>query len=150
MAHEGHSENVVDPTAQLNTFHHIPLGLIVWHLRDASDVRSLRVLAVNEAAERELATPLRNAIGKEIAEALPSLLKTSLPDRCRRVIVSGRPETAGEVRFSGARVEDRAFRFDCFPLPGNCVGIAFENITNWKKSEQAKADALQAARRCRR
>jgi hypothetical protein len=143
MAHEGHSENVGDPTAQLNTLHHIPLGLIVWQLRDASDVRSLRVLAVNGAAERELATPLGDTIGKEIAEALPGLLKTSLPDRSRRVIVSGKPETAGEVRFSDARVDDRAFRFDWFPLPGNCVGTTFENTTNWRKSEQAKAGALQ-------
>jgi hypothetical protein len=47
------------------------------------------------------------------------------------------------VRYSDARVDDRVFRFDRFPLPGNCVGTTFENITNWRKSEQAKAGALR-------
>ncbi|MGA2431004.1 MAG: PAS domain-containing protein [Candidatus Acidiferrum sp.] len=142
MAQDACSENFVDPTARLNAFHNIPVGLIVWQLKDTGDIRSLRLLAVNGAAERELGTPLRDVIGKEIGETFPSLLKTNLPVCCRRVIVSGKPETAGEVRYGDARVGGSIFWFDCFPLPDNCVGAAFENITDHRRSEQARSGAL--------
>jgi PAS domain len=122
MAHEARPENVIDSAAQLDTFHNIPLGLIVWQLKDTSDVRGLRLVAVNGAAEREFGAPLCDAIGKEIGETFPSLLKTNLPVYCGRVILSGKPETAGEVRYEDTRAPDRIFWFDCFPLPDNCVG----------------------------
>jgi hypothetical protein len=53
------------------------------------------------------------------------------------VIASGQPESCvGEVRYSDSRIQDRVIWFECFPLPGNCVGTTFENITARKRSEQ--------------
>jgi PAS domain-containing protein len=147
MAREARFTDVVDPTALLDTFRNIPMGLMVWQLVDAGDVGSLRLVDANGAAERELGTPLRDAIGKGMAEMLPSLLKTGLPNCCRRVVLSRKAETAGEVRYAGDFVQDRIFWFECFPLPGNCVGTAFENITDRKRSEQTKSGALQLLHR---
>jgi hypothetical protein len=147
MVQEARSGDIADSTPQLNTFHNIPLGLIVWQLKDPNEIRTLRLLAVNGAAERELGGHLRDAIGKDLAEALPAFLKTSLPACCRRVIVSGMPETAGEVRYEDARGQNNIFWFDCFPLPGNCVGAAFENITGHKRVDQSKSGALRLLHR---
>jgi hypothetical protein len=147
MAQHAGLENIADPAAQLNAFRNIPLGLMVWRLRDPGDARTLRLLTVNAAAERELGGSLRDVIGQEIGESFPSLLKTNLPDCCRRVIVSGKPEKAGEVRFPIARVRGGLFCFDCFPLPGNCVGTAFEKTTDQVKGELDKSGALQLLHR---
>jgi len=92
------SVNVADLAAQLQTFHNNRLGVLIWQLEDPRDVRSLRLLDLNGAAERELGTSVRRAVGKAIIEAFPALLKTPLPERCRTVIESGIPETVGEVR----------------------------------------------------
>jgi len=140
-------ENIAGPFAHLNTFRDIPVGLMVWQIGDTNDVSSLRLLTVNEAAERELGTSLRDVIGQEIGQSFPSLLKTNLPDCCRRVIVSGKAEKVGEVRFANGCAQDGIFWFDCFPLPGNCVGTAFENITDRKKIELAKSGALRLLHR---
>jgi hypothetical protein len=63
------------------------------------------------------------------------------------VILSGMPETAGEVRYQDARVQNNIFWFDCFPLPGSCVGAAFENITDDKRVDQTKSVALRLLHR---
>jgi hypothetical protein len=139
--------NVSDLTAQLQTFHNNHLGVLVWRLEDPRDVRSLRLLDLNGAAERELGTSVRRAVGKAITETFPALLNTHLPERCRKVIESGIPETVGEVRYADPHMAERVFWFDCFPLPRNCVGAAFENITERKRSEQTKAAALQLLHR---
>jgi hypothetical protein len=86
-------------------------GVLVWQLEDLRDVRSLRLLGLNEAAERELGASGREAIGKVIAETFPALLKTDLPDRCRTVIASGQPESVGEVRYSDSRIPAPAYDY---------------------------------------
>jgi hypothetical protein len=139
--------HVADLAAQLQTFHNNRLGVLIWQLEDPRDVRSLRLLDLNGAAERELGTSVRRVVGKAIIEAFPALLKTPLPERCRTVIESGIPETVGEVHYADSRVPERVFWFDCFPLPGGCVGAAFENITERKRSELTKAAALELLHR---
>jgi len=110
------------------------------------DVRSLRLLDLNGAAERELGTSVRRAVGKAIIEAFPALLKTPLPERCRTVIESGIPETVGEVHYADSRAPERVFWFDCFPLPGNCVGSRLK-YHRTKRSELTKAAALELLHR---
>jgi hypothetical protein len=140
---DSHLVSVADLAAQLKTWSKFRRGVLFWRLEDRRDVRSLRLLDLNEAAERELGASVREAIGKVIAETFPALLKTDLPDRCRTVIASGQPESVGEVRFSDAPIQDSVFWFECFPLPDNCVGTAFENITARKRKEQTKDGALR-------
>jgi len=147
VAPGSHPVDVADLTAQLQTFHNIHLGVLVWQLEDPRDVRSLRLLDLNGAAERELGTSVRRAVGKVIVETFPALLETHLPESCRSVIASGVTETVGEARFGDDRGRERVFWVDCFPLFGNCVGAAFENITERKRSEQTKAGALQLLHR---
>jgi hypothetical protein len=140
---EAHPVSATDLAVQLKTWSKFRRGVLLWRLEDLGDVRSLRLLDLNDAAERELGASVRDAIGKVIAETFPALLKTDLPDRCRTVVASGQPESVGEVRYSDSRIQDSVFWFECFPLPENCVGTAFENITARKRNEQTKDEALQ-------
>jgi len=135
--------DAADLTVQLKTLSKFRRGVLVWQLEDLRDARSLRLLDLNEAAERELGACVREGVGKVIAETFPALLNSDLPDRCRMVIASGQPESVGEVRYSDSRIQDSVFWFECIPLPGNCVGTAFENITARKRSEQTKDGALR-------
>jgi hypothetical protein len=142
-ASESHPVSAADLSAQLKTLSKFRRGVLVGQLEDLRDVRSLRLLDLNEAAERELGAWVGEGVGKVIAETFPALLRTDLPDPCRTVIASGQPESVGEVRYSDSRIQDSVFWFECFPLPGNCVGTAFENITERKRSEQTKDGALR-------
>jgi hypothetical protein len=137
----------VDLDTSLLAFRDLPVGVAVWQLRDSRDVRSLRLVGVNPACERELRAPLKFALGKPITESFPKLLDTSIPDRYRQVIVSGKPETFGELVYRDARVPEGVFWIDCFPLPDGCVGVALENITESKRMTQAQGHALQLLHR---
>jgi hypothetical protein len=104
----------------MQTFHNIHLGVLVWRLEDPRDVRSLRLLDLNGAAEREVGMSARGAVGKAIAEAFPALMRTDLPDRCRTVIASGKPESIGEVRCADSRDQDSVFLVSiAFRFPAN-------------------------------
>jgi hypothetical protein len=143
MAPKPHSINIGDVIARLETFRNIPVGLVVWQLQDARDVRSLRLIDCNRAAEREAGAPIRVHLGQAIADIYPGLLETDLPERYRQVVVSGKPMTLGEVCYGDMNIPKGIFWLDCFPLPDNCVGVAFENITERKRTEQTKAGALR-------
>jgi hypothetical protein len=137
----------VDLHTSLNAFRNLPTGVAVWQLRDSKDVKSLRLVGVNPAAERELRAPLGFAVGKSIAECFPKLLETPIPEQYRRVILSGKPHTFGELEYRDARIPGGVFWLDCFPLPDRCVGVALENITEQKRTAQAQDCALELLHR---
>jgi PAS domain-containing protein len=137
----------VDLATNLRALRALPVGVVVWQLRDAKDVRSLRFVAANPASERELGVSLRFALGRRIADCFPKLLDTPIPERCRQAILSGKPHTFGEFVYHDARVPEGVFWVDCFPLPDRCVGVALENITERKRETQAQSRALQLLHR---
>jgi hypothetical protein len=143
MAPKPQPINIGDVTARLETFRNIPVGLVVWQLRDARDARSLRLIDFNGAAEREAGAPIGVHVGQAIADMYPAILETDLLERYRQVIVSGKPMPLGEVCYGDMNIPKSVFWLDCFPLPDNCVGVAFENITERKRREQTKAGALR-------
>jgi hypothetical protein len=133
----------VDLHTSLNAFRNLPTGVTVWQLLNSRDLRSFRLVAANPAAERELRAPLGFAVGKSIADSFPKLLDTPVPERYRRVILSGKPDTVGEFEYCDARIPKGVFWIDCFPLPERCVGAAVENITERKRNTEAQGRALR-------
>jgi hypothetical protein len=122
----------VDLATTLRAFQKLPVGIAVWQLRDVDDVRSLRFVGSNPAAERELRAPVGFAVGKPITQCFPKLLDTRVPEFCRRAVLTGKPGTLGEVAYRDAHIPAGVFWMDCFPLPERCAGIALENITQPK------------------
>jgi hypothetical protein len=137
----------LDLQTSLSAFRGLPTGVAVWQLRDPKNVRSLRLVGANPAAERELRVPLDFAVGKSITDCFPKLLDTPIPEQCRQVILSGKPDTFGEFEYRDARIPEGVFWIDCFPLPDRCVGVALENITERKRMTQAQGRALQLLHR---
>src|ERR1700761_1905668 len=133
----------VDLVTSLRAFHSLPVGVAVWQLLDARDVRSLWFVGVNPAAERELRVPLGFAVGKSIADCFPKLLDSPIPEHYKTVVLSGKPDTFGEFFYRDARIPEGVFWVDCFPLPDRCIGVAIENITERKRMSQAQGRALQ-------
>jgi PAS domain-containing protein len=128
----------------LRAFLTLPFGVAVWQLRAPGDLRSLRFVGANPAAERELGVSLAFAVGKSIAECFPKLLDTQAPELYRRVALSGQPETLGEFVFRDAHIPEGVFWIDCFPMPDSCVGISMENITERKRVLENQKRALEA------
>jgi hypothetical protein len=139
--------NEVDLDTSLRVFRDLPVGMAVWQLQHPKDVRSLRFVGVNPAAERELRAPLSFAIGKPIGECFPGLLDTPVPEIYRRVATTGTPNTLGELAYRDSRIPDGVFWIDCFPLPGRCVGLALENITDRKRMTENQTRSLQVMHR---
>ncbi len=137
----------VDLDTSLNAFRGLPVGLAVWQLRDSRDLRSLRLIGANPAADRELRASIGFAFGKSISEAFPKLLDTPIPERYRQIVLSGKPETFGELTYQDARIAESVFWVDCFPLPDRCIGVTFENITERKRATQGQTRALQLLHR---
>jgi hypothetical protein len=147
MHTEACSLREIDLSSSLRAFRTLPIGVTVWQLRDPNDLRSLRLIDANPAAEREFRAPLGFAVGKPIVECFPKLLDTPLPERCRRVVLSGKPETLGEFAYRDARIPEGVFWADVFPLPDRSVGLALENITERKRTTQNQTRALQLLHR---
>jgi hypothetical protein len=137
----------VDLKTSLLAFHDLPVGVAILQLPNPKDVRSLRLIGANEAAERELRSPIGLAVGKSITETFPKFLDTPVAERYRQVALSGKPDTFGEFTYQDPRIPEGVFWIDCFPLPDRCVGVAVENITDRKRETQGQKSALQLLHR---
>jgi hypothetical protein len=71
VAPGSHPVNVADLTAQLQTFHNIHLGLLVWQLEDSRNVRSLRLLDLNRAPSGSWERPYAGPSGKLSSKRFP-------------------------------------------------------------------------------
>jgi hypothetical protein len=137
----------IDLSTSLQAYHGIPLGVAVWQLRHPEDLRSFHFVGTNPAFEKELGVSLAFAIGKPITECFPKLLETPLPEHYRRVALSGKPETFGELTYRDSRIPEGVFWIECFPLPERCVGVAFKNITERERLAQGQRRALRLLHR---
>ncbi|MCZ0898547.1 PAS domain-containing protein, partial [Microcoleus sp. HI-ES] len=105
------------------------IGLYVYHLENIDDDSTLRAIASNPAATLFTGLEMADVLGMTIDEIFPQLRSKNIPQAFASVI---RTQKAVELEDidgdEGGRIT-RAFSIKAFPLPNNCVGVAFENIT---------------------
>jgi PAS domain S-box-containing protein len=118
----------------------VQISLSVWCVLDPEDVGSATLVAYNPAAERAAGISLARAIGRSVAELFPAVLRSELPELMVSVVRSGAPRELPSYRFTTPDKRWHTVSLQAFPLPGDCVGIASEDIT-----PQANARRLQAA-----
>lgn len=118
----------------------VQISLSVWCVRNPDDVGSAQLVAYNPAAERSAGISLTNAIGRTTAELFPAVLHSELPELVASVARSGAPQELPAYRFITPDKRWHTVSMQAFPLPGDCVGIASEDIT-----PQENARRLQAA-----
>ncbi|MGF1479621.1 MAG: PAS domain S-box protein [Cyanophyceae cyanobacterium] len=117
-------------------------GMCVWRLEKLDELRSFRLVAVNPAAARILGVALEECVGQKIQECFPNALSTFHQEAVAayaEVVRTQQAQELGEVYYDDARVSGGVFAIKAFPLPGQCVGVAFEDITERKQTEAALA-----------
>jgi PAS domain S-box-containing protein len=113
-----------------------PVGINVWKLEDINDPRSLRLRAVNDAANRISGLDLEGMIGKPFLEVYPTLVGSSLLDTYASVVTNQQSLDLGVTEFPTEESGPRAFAIRAFPLPDHSVGISFEDVTARQQAEQ--------------
>ena len=123
------------------------LGLYIWQLENLDDPYSLRLIAANPAASAATGLLAEDVMNKSVLEAFPALAETDLPERYATIAKTKEPQDFGEVTYGDSRIDEGTFTVKGFPLPGNCMGVVFENVTEQKKAAQtlkAQKDSLLA------
>ncbi|MDX2231011.1 MAG: PAS domain S-box protein [Leptolyngbyaceae cyanobacterium bins.349] len=123
------------------------IGIVVWQLETANDPGSFRLLIANAAASEITAVHFETLIGQTMATCFPELLQTSLVQQYLRVIHTQQAIDFGEVPYSADAVQAGIYTLKAFPLPNQCIGLAFENVTTRKALETALSDSEERFRR---
>ena len=112
-----------------------PIGMAILRLEEPENPASLRILAVNPASTLVSDVPTA-AVGKRIDHDFPAIARTPFPAQLADVMRSGRPANLGEG--PGTYDPTRHFTLTAFPIPPDCVGLVFEDITE-RRQQQRRA-----------
>jgi len=110
-----------------------PTGMAILRLEDPANPASLRIIALNSAAQAASDVPAA-AVGKRIDEDFPAVAKTPFPTQLAEVMRSSVPANLGER--PGQYDPTRLFTVTAFPIPPDCVGLLFEDITERRKQQR--------------
>lgn len=135
----------LEPTLQRYTdiIQQMHIGLYIYHLEDLNDNRSLRMVAVNPAAEAMTGVTEELVVGRTLDENFPGLRERDVPQAYAEVVRTGKPIVLEDLYYGDARVLDAAFEVRAFPLPNQHVGVTFELITERKRDAQTMRENEQ-------
>ncbi len=117
------------------------VGSFVYRLVDARDSSSLMFLSANKFAGRILNLNPDEIIGKNILEVFPNLKDSIMLETFASVVRQQQTVELGEVAYEDDRIGYAMYFVRAFPLPGRCVGVAFEDITERKLLEGSLAQS---------
>ncbi len=117
-------------------FENVQVGLHIYHLEDLHDDKTLRMISSNRAAADFTGVTKNDSVGKTLDENFPGLREKGIPQTYAAVIRSGKSKILEEIHYGDDRVIDAFFSVKVFPLPNQCVGVAFDNITEIKRAEE--------------
>jgi two-component system, cell cycle sensor histidine kinase and response regulator CckA len=119
----------------------IPSGLVLYRFREPNE---LLLLDLNAEAERMMGVTLAEARGKDILELWPKT--ADLKPEFVKVMRTGRTYVANEATYQDQRVEG-VFNLRAFRMPGDRLGVVFEDITEQKRARAAARQAETMFRR---
>jgi PAS domain S-box-containing protein len=112
------------------------IGLYIYHLENLDDDHTLRLVFANPASATITGVPADQVVGKTLDENFPGLREKGVPQKYAAIIRENKACNLEDITYSDSRVIQGAFAVKAFPLPNNCVGVAFENIIQQKKDEE--------------
>lgn len=113
-------------------FRSIPVGFSIYRYVDGQLVYE----DWNPAAERILGIDLEQHRGKVFEESWPDAEKRGLSGAYHRVMETGEPFQTEDVYYADDKVQG-AFAITAFRMPGPRLGIAFSDVTEQKKHQEA-------------
>lgn len=123
------------------------IGLYVYHLEDINDDRTLRAIASNPASTEFTGVEMADVLGITLDEIFPDQRSKGIPQVFATVVREQKAVELEDIDYAENGSILRAFSVKAFPLPNNCVGVAFENITDRKQLELELQQALQQSER---
>ena len=127
-------------------FCNIQVGLYIYRLESLDDDRTLRMIAANPASEEFTGVSSKNVLGKTLDDNFPGLRRMGIPQRYAEVVRSGTPANFEDVYYDDDRVKRSVYSVQAFPLPDDCVGVVFENITERTQAEDELRTANEQLR----
>ncbi|HWC72820.1 MAG TPA: PAS domain-containing protein [Gemmatimonadales bacterium] len=112
-----------------------PIGMAILRLEEPENPASLRILALNPASTLASDVPTA-AVGKRLDKDFPAIANTPFPAQLAEVMRSGRAANLGEG--PGTYDRSRHFTLTAFPIPPDCVGLVFEDVTE-RRQQQRRA-----------
>jgi signal transduction histidine kinase len=129
-----------DETIRLyaNIVQNVQIALTVWRVALPEQAREATLVAFNPAAERAARRPLAESVGKRVHEIFPALSETQLPEVLASVARDDSVHELAEFRFEPVPGRRQSFTVKGFPLPGGCVGLAMEDVTEQVRSRRLR------------
>lgn len=127
----------------------IPIGLTIWHLEDEDDIDSFRLIDVNPTGMELLKINREQHIGQPMIDCFPNIYSNThhgIVEIYAEVARQGKVKVVDNVIYEDDRIKDRRFAIKAFPLPNQCVGVAFEDITERRRMERALVDSTRRYR----
>ena len=115
-----------------------PIGMAILRLEEPDNPASLRVLALNPQAS-VVSDVAKGAVGKRIDRDFPALAQTPFPAQLAEVMRSQRAANLGEG--PGTYDPTRHFTVTAFPIPPDCVGLLFEDVTERRQQQRRAHDS---------
>ena len=147
--HEDHSAFALPNETVLGLYpellRELPVGVVLLRLEDPSDVESFRIVDANRAAAATTRTASRTLLGKTMAD-FPKLLETPLPGQLLDTLQAGEARDLGEIAYGDNSIRGGVYSVRAFPLSGNYLGVAFEDVTERTQAERTLRESEERFR----
>jgi len=124
----------------------LPLGAAVIHIGDPEDTLAWKLVAANKLATQLVGSSLFDFLNLPCGNAGPQSIPGKLKDFLGKSIARGRVGTLGQIRNGGRDGARTVHKVRACSLPGNCVGVLFEDVSrlNLAAGELVEAETLLA------
>jgi len=120
------------------------LGLYVYRLEESQGGETgLRCVYGNSAAEQLTQRPTAKFVGKLLDEVSSVPRQRGLIDRYVEVVHEKKTVDIDYMTTDAKTGKDAAWAIKAFPLPGQCVGSIFEDVTKQREIEQSLRSTSQ-------
>lgn len=124
---------------------HASIGLTLWKLDDLDDPESLQLIAANPAMEAILQQNMQAQIGKRIYEVFPEMAHDSRAEMYADVVRTGQAVELNQYP-DATFTDKRLYALRAFPLPGQRVGVAMQDVTDLRRTQQQLTSTLDRTR----